>query len=105
MAGTMVGSFRLMKDGQVAFYELMVLTREAEGIVLKVKHFTPEFVGWEEKEDAVDFVLEDVEPHHARFKGLTMDRDGDGLEIKIRMRHNDGSVSWEPIQLRRYTPN
>ena len=104
MAGTMVGSFRLIKDGEVSFYELMVLTPEEDGIVLKVKHFTPEFVGWEEKEDAVRFVLEDVEPNHARFKGLTMVRDGRELEIKIRMRYDDGSTREEPIRLKRYEP-
>jgi len=34
-------------------HEFMVLTREAEGIVMKIKHFTPNLVGWEEKDDAV----------------------------------------------------
>ena len=104
MAGTMVGTFRLTKDGEVQFYELLLLTREADGIVMKVKHFTPDFVGWEEKEGAVDFLLENAEPNHARFKGLTVDRDGDELEIKLRMRSNDGSVREEPFRFRRYDP-
>lgn len=104
MAGTMMGSFRLTKQGEVQFYELLVLTRDGDDIVMKVKHFTPEFVGWEEKEDAVTFVLEHVEPNRARFEGLTLERNGDELDVTLRMRRNDGSVEQEPFHFRRYEP-
>lgn len=104
MAGTMMGSFRLIKEGEVQFYELLVFTRDGDDIVMKVKHFTRELVGWEEKEDAVEFVLEHVEPNHARFKGLTLTRDGDALDISLRMRRNDGTAVEEPFRFRRYEP-
>ena len=103
-AGTMMGTFRLMKDGEVQFYEFMVLTREAEGIVMKIKHFTPNLVGWEEKDDAVRFALEDLAPNRARFEGLTAVRTGDELEIKVLIHSDDGSVREEPFRFQRYQP-
>jgi len=100
----MMGTFRLMKDDEVQFYEFMVLTREAEGIVMKIKHFTPKLVGWEEKDEAVRFDLEDLEPDRARFEGLTAARTGDELEIKVLIHSDDGSLREEPFRFHRYNP-
>lgn len=102
LGGTMMGTFRLVQDEEVAFYEIMVLERDAEGVVLKVKHFSREFEAWEEKADAVSFRLERLDGHAATFKGLTIARDGDSLEIKIRMRKKDGSTRWETLSLTAY---
>jgi len=57
LGGTMVGTFRLAKDGKVEFYEIIVL-----------------------------------------------ERDGDSLDIKIRMRSKDGSTRWEKLSFRSYQP-
>lgn len=104
LGGTMVGTFRLFKDGKVDFYEIMVLEPDAEGIVLKVKHFSGDFTAWEEKADSVDFRLQAIEGHTATFAGLTFERDGDALDIKIRMRSKDGSTRWETLSFRTYQP-
>lgn len=104
MAGTMVGSFRLMKDGEVQFYELMVIAPDNDGVVLKVKHFTAEFVGWEDKEGAVVFPLESVAGTRAQFKGLSMVRKGDELVVTVRMKSNDGTIREEPFRMTRYQP-
>lgn len=103
-AGTMVGSFKLVQEGQPAFYELMLITREEDGWVLKVKHFNPDFSAWEEKADAVVFRLEKVEPGRIQFKGLTFSRRGEeGLHITLRMRRGD-QVSDEVLRLERLAP-
>ncbi len=105
LAGTMMGSFRLVKEDQVVFYELMVLGPDKEGMALKVKHFSKDFVAWEDKEGAVRFGLESVKSGEADFAGLTMKRDGDKLDLQIKMRSSDGSTAWEPIRLRRTSPD
>ena len=102
LAGTMGGTFRLVKDNAVVFYEIMVIGPDDEGFALKVKHFSREFVAWEDKESAVRFPYQSVKKGDARFSGLTFARDQDKLEIKVRMRESDGSIRWEPIQMRRY---
>lgn len=104
LAGTMVGTFRLVQGGEVVFYEILVIGPDDKGFAMKVKHFSKEFVSWEDKETATRFDFESVKRDDARFKGLTLARDGDELEIKVRMRMRDGSVSWQPIQLKRYPP-
>ncbi len=105
LAGTMVGTFRLVKDDAVVFYEIMVLGPDKEGFALKVKHFSQEFVAWEDKETAVRFPFQSVKNGDARFSGLTLARQKNQLEIKVRMRESDGSTHWEPIQLKRHTPS
>ena len=54
-AGSMVGMFKLYKDDAVSFYELLLLVEEQGSLTLKVKHFTPEFVAWEDKPDYISF--------------------------------------------------
>jgi hypothetical protein len=104
LGGTMVGTFRLVKDGKVAFYEIMVLEPDPEGFVLRVKHFAEDFTAWEEQADSVDFRLEKLEGQVATFNGLTLSRDADALEIKIRMRQKDGSTRWETLRFEASRP-
>lgn len=104
LGGTMMGTFRLVKDGEVQLYEIIVLVPEADGIALKVKHFSPEFRSWEEPEEAVVFPLLSVEGQSAAFDGLKIERDGDRLEVRLHMRSEDGSKRWEELSFERYVP-
>lgn len=65
--GAMVGVFRWLKDDEVFLYELMSLEETGEGVVLKIKHFGPDLVGWEEKGDAVEFDLVEAGEGRAVF--------------------------------------
>ncbi len=105
LAGTMMGSFRLVVNGEIQFYELMVLGEDAEGMALKVKHFDKDFIAWEDKEDAIRFRFESVEPNDAKFSGLTMNRDGDKLDLRIRLSSAGGMSSWRPISFKRSSPD
>src|SRR5262245_31328303 len=56
-AGAMLARFRFVKGGKPVFYELVALA-EAEGsLELRVKHFSPDLVSWEEKDKAQVFPL------------------------------------------------
>ncbi len=100
-AGQMIGLFRLVKDGKLVFSEHMALGVDASGaLVMKVKHFSPEFVGWEDKEGAVRFVFEEVKPGFARSKALTIQRDGDRLDFALRLRRGE-EVREEPLRMSR----
>jgi len=104
LGGTMVGTFRLVKDGRVEFYEIMVLGPEGDGTALKVKHFSSEFRSWEDAEEAVVFPLQSLDGQTAVFDGLRIERTGDRLEIRLHMRSKDGSTRWEPLGFDRYVP-
>lgn len=66
--------FRLSRDGSVEFYEIVTLAEEEGTLVLRLKHFGPDLVGWEEKEQVVDFRLVRIDPATAWFDGFTVRR-------------------------------
>ena len=90
-SGTMVGMFRLVKDGEAAFYEIFTLTEEDETVILHLKHFNADLTGWEEKDETVDFPLVALEEGQAFFDGLTYQRRGpDEIQVYLAMHTKDG---------------
>jgi Domain of unknown function (DUF6265) len=45
----LVGSFRLVKDGKAKFYELLVIQRETNGTVMRIRHFDRDLSPWEKE--------------------------------------------------------
>ena len=95
LAGTIVGYFRFVKDGKPVFYEIVTLIEEKGGVILRLKHFHPDLVGWEEKDKSQEFPLIALEGQTAYFDGMTMKRDGDKLLSAVRIRMNDGTTKVE----------
>jgi hypothetical protein len=88
--GTMVGMFKLYDDAGVDFYELMLLSIEENSLSLKVKHFSSEFVAWEEKPDFVNFKLVKLEPDALHFSGLSFyRRDENHIDSYIVIRNGE----------------
>lgn len=91
--GTMMGVYRHHKgDGSLNFYEFMVL--DSTGI--KLKHFTPEMVSWETKEDFVHFELIEFTEDKIILKGLVFERKSDS-EMEIRLDLKNGDKKWTEI--------
>ncbi len=63
---SMVGTFRFVKDGSAHFYEFMLIEQTNKGLVLRLKHFNPGLIGWEDKAQVHSYPL--VEFH----KGLAV---------------------------------
>ena len=100
-SGQMVGHFRLVRDGVVAFYEICLLDVVDGGLRMRVKHFNPDFVGWEERDGWHAFNPVSVSADTLSFTGLTLRRvDDDALEIVLSIRYPDG-VREETLRLRR----
>jgi len=90
-AGSMVGMFRLIEDGQPGFYEIFTLTEEGPTVLLRLKHFHPDLKGWEEKDETVDFPLVALEEGQAFFDGLTYQRRGPNeIQVFLAMHTKDG---------------
>lgn len=102
LSGSMVGTFKLCGEDGVAFYEMCVLDRDAEGFALKVKHFSRAFEAWEDKPDYVRFPLREVRENHAAFDGLTFDRNGDTLVARVRLQNKGEEPRWEAFNMRRH---
>ena len=100
-SGQMVGHFRLVRNGVAAFYEICLLDVVDGGLRMRVKHFNPNFVGWEERDGWHAFNPVSVSEDTLSFTGLTLRRVGDdALEIVISIRYADG-VRDETLRLRR----
>jgi hypothetical protein len=99
--GRVFGIFTQTNDGELVFTEYMEITEEASGWVLRLKHFNPDFSGWEEKEDYVTFRLESVAENKAVFGGLSYEVSGDSLTVSLRLRQDDGSITTEQFNFKR----
>ncbi|NEN24762.1 hypothetical protein G3O08_14750 [Cryomorpha ignava] len=79
LGGSMMGSFKLVADGKVLFYELETITEENETLILRIKHFSDDLKGWEEKDETEDFKLVKLTEGAAYFDQLTFKKVGDDL--------------------------
>jgi hypothetical protein len=100
--GAMLGMFRLLRAGRPVFYELCLLVEQRGSLLLRVKHFGPDFAGWEERADSVDFPLVRLAPATAWFGGATYHRTSpDALDVWVRIRRRDGGATDERLRYRR----
>lgn len=67
---TLVATFRWVKEGKVLFYEIEVIEQDGDLVYLRVKHFDPKLVGWEEKDAPHEFVLVESDERGAVFREL-----------------------------------
>ncbi len=75
-ADSMFGSFRWMKGGKAWMFEMLTIMDEADGVVLRIKHFDHKGVGWEEKDQAVTFKLVHHDAQTAEFERFRSDKTG-----------------------------
>ena len=102
-AGVLLGAFRLMKgDGTPGFYEIFAIEEFEGSLRFIVKHFHPDWVGWEEKDQALKLRLTRLAPGELAFGGVVLKREGeDGLRVELTIRSKDGSVKHERLDYKR----
>ena len=64
----MIGTFRFVKGGKARFYELMLIEQTDTGLVLRLKHFNPGLIGWEEKAQVYSYGLIEYRENMAVFE-------------------------------------
>lgn len=90
--GAMAGVFRLVRDGAVDFYEIVTLVEDRGSLVLRLKHFGPGLVGWEEKAESVSFPLVRRDERTLWFDGFTIRRIGpDRMRIWVALKREETS--------------
>ncbi len=91
-AGSLAGVYRGTRDGQVTFYELVMVVEAGGSLVFRLKHFAPDLRGWESPERAVQFPLVRAARSAVYFDGLTYRRTADGLEAWVLIGLGDGGT-------------
>ena len=100
--GRIAGYFTLIRGDKVVFHQLILLAEQDGTLRLRVKHFSPDFVGWEEKDKSLDFPLVSASPDELAFKAMTFRRIGkDAMTLTIRMTGRDGTGRDEVLRYRR----
>ena len=101
--GMMLGTFRLVKsDGSKGFYELLGIEEFEESLRIVVKHFHPDWVGWEEKDQSFKFRLTKVAPDELVFGALAFQRTApDTFVFRITMRQKEGPPKVSAITFRK----
>lgn len=79
LGGSMMGSFKLVADGKVVFYELETITEANETLILRIKHFDGDLKGWEEKDESEEFKLVKITENTVYFDQLTFKKVGKDL--------------------------
>jgi len=97
-AGSMVGTFKMSVNGEVQFYELMVITVDSTGPTLKLKHFNSDMTGWEEKDEVINFAFNSAKENELSVGATTYKLIAkDSLDIFVDVGNKDGSVRREII--------
>lgn len=105
--GMLHGSFRMATNGKLSFSEFMTITIDSAGhALLKVKHFNPDFTGWEEKNKSEDFLFLRRDENSIYFSGMTYAFEGnDKLTIYVTFKGSDGSYKEQKFGLVKKTLN
>lgn len=97
--GSMLGTFKLIKGDQVAFFEIMNITIDSIGPALRVKHFNADMTGWEDKAEMVTFRYDSSSSGQHYFGGLRfLMPAADSLVIGVTFKSSDGSKHEEHIK-------
>ncbi|TFV94208.1 hypothetical protein E4S40_09215 [Algoriphagus kandeliae] len=87
--GHMIGTFRFWENGKLVFSEFMNLVQDGESVTMKLKHFSPDLEGWEEKEEWTVFKLIELGDEKVWFDGMTIERKGEQLIYHLNV--SDGA--------------
>jgi hypothetical protein len=98
-AGVLLGAFRLMKaDGTPGFYEIFAIEEFEASLRFVVKHFNPDWVGWEEKDKAFRARLTRISATELAFGGIAFTRQGDdAMRFDLTRRGKDGATRTETV--------
>jgi hypothetical protein len=100
--GVILGAFRLTKPDGKGFYELFAVEEFEGSLRFVVKHFHPNWVGWEEKDQALKMPLRRISETEASFGGLLFRREGaEALVVELTMRMKDGTTRTEVLRFKR----
>lgn len=106
LAGSIIAMYRSIQGNRATLYELLAIEQDGEGVVLRIKHFTPGagLVGQEAKDESMNHALIRIEGRTAVFEGgpaasptrITFTHpDPDTLNISVARERNGKPVSTE----------
>ncbi|WP_159467780.1 DUF6265 family protein [Dyadobacter sp. 3J3] len=68
MGNSLISSYRCVKDGKVVFYEFVVIEQIDDIPIMKLRHFNPGSIGWEDKNSPLEYPLVSISKNKAVFE-------------------------------------
>jgi len=100
--GRMFGIFKQSNDDGLIFTEFMEIAEVDGQFLLRLKHFSPDFSGWEEKTEHLTFRFTGKSENSANFGSLRYKMsDTDTLIIELDMQQQSGTTKTETFVLNR----
>lgn len=95
--GKMMGMYRHhTEEGALTFYEFIILDEEG----MHVKHFTPNLIAWEEKEEYETFEMISYDENSIVMDGLTFKFiNPNKMEIHLSLEDENGTIHTEVFQM------
>jgi hypothetical protein len=91
LGNSMMGSYKLVINGDTKFYEFMSITEEESTLMLRIKHFHPDFRGWEPQDTALIFPLVHIDEKSVYFHQFTFNRINEyEMQIYVVRKESDG---------------
>lgn len=88
-----MGSFKLIKNDAISFYEFEIIREVNNTLLLQLKHFNNDFKGWEAKDETIDFPLIEITTNKVVFEGMTFEKIGDNeMNIYVDIKNEEGTI-------------
>ena len=101
LAESMMCMFKLVVNDKVKFYEFITISEEDQSLIMKIKHFSNQLHGWEEKDKTVDFKLVKITENKVYFDDFTFERVNEN-ELTIYVRFEEGQ---DPVKFNYHKVN
>jgi hypothetical protein len=109
LGDSMMGMFRLVNGGKTKFLEFMTIERDGPALVLRLRHFSPGLIAWEEKDKPFTFRLVSRTGQEATFElddkstptRLIYRRGSDGEMTVVLVKEQGGKQTTESFRFRR----
>jgi len=106
LGGSMMGSFKMVMKDEISFYELMHIQEKANTLLLQIRHFNPDFTGWETQNESVDFALVKIDGAFVYFDGLTFEKiSANEMQVHVLMSEAGESPQEASFRYTRFDPN
>ncbi|MCC7268666.1 MAG: hypothetical protein IT546_15195 [Caulobacteraceae bacterium] len=86
LAGRMVGHFSAASaSGKPMFHQSLIIEEHEGSLRMRLKHFSPDFKGWEAQDKTVDFALVSAALGAVTFGPAAFTREGDVLTLRLQL--------------------
>jgi hypothetical protein len=91
--GSMMATFKLIVDNNIAFYEIEIIREVNNTLILQLKHFSNDLKGWESKDETVDFPLKEITANKVVFEGMIFEKiNANEMNVHVNIQQENGTI-------------